>query len=630
MQTDETPMCAEPLNPTQISTLVHLGAGNCPNLEKYLIQYGRVVLVDANPFQVDLLRRKAPGESRLRVIHCAVASEACSGFLYEYNLPEATSIHPATGLIELYPGLRLTRKTPIEPEGVAQLLSAASLDASAPNTIIIDLPGEEFPVLYTLARLDLLCQFQDILVHGGRIPLYEGALPLAEIAEWLRDEGFDLQEEDDSLDSDKPCARFRRNPLLKHNRELIGKVASLLEECSKIKEDLTLFERGRMELLVQVDKAEVTKSLAEQRSVVDRAEITMLHDLKAAAEQLADHRLVQVAQLLQDKEALEQRLQEQRTELEQLEHSRAAAENEAADQRIAIDQIEHTKAAAERLAGQFQAELAQLQSSSAADEKIAEDRLKLIEELEQRLFAAEHVAVEHFALIERLQSDRAVAENLREQLQALIEQLQRQKSAEQRLAEVRRLEVTEIQQALAIAERLARERLVLVQRLEHDKTVAEQLVEQLQAEHNRLQLAKTAADQLLEQRDMEHSDYRRSFTTRAEQIDLDYMARLEKLDKARVDAAATSDLLRSQLEESSLTSSEKIKFAEELLVKIETLESEKSLKVKSIEILTAKLQKSEDARIRVEKKLNELTDELVRAEAHVDLIKQLVLRDVTI
>ena len=372
-------MSTESALPILPGVLVHLGAGGCPDLEGFLSRYARVVLVDADSRSVDALQRRAPSEPRLCVIQAAVASEAGSGFLYQYNLPDATSIHPATGLLELFPGLRLIDKTPIALESVVDVLRSIDLEAHAANTIIVDLPGEEFPVLYTLARLGLLVQFQEVYVHGGRIPLYEGAMPLPEIAHWLKDEGFDLQEEDDSADPDKPCARFRRNRLSWQNRELESRISSLLQEAEHLRRDVLQSQQVVAELLVQVEEAGTAKNSAEQLAASRQDEIATLSSFKAAAEQLAAEWQAVTEQLTHGKAAAEQLAEHRQTEIEQLHHARASAEHLAVERQVTIEQLARGKAAAEQLAEERLDEIGRLHQIRAAAEQLATERQVSIE-----------------------------------------------------------------------------------------------------------------------------------------------------------------------------------------------------------------------------------------------------------
>jgi hypothetical protein len=361
-------------------------------LEDFLSRYARVVLVDADARSVDALQRRAPSEPRLCVIQAAVASEAGSGFLYQYNLPDATSIHPATGLLELFPGLRVLDKTPIALESVADVLRSIDMEAHAANTIIVDLPGEEFPVLYTLARLGLLVQFQEVSVHGGRIPLYEGAMPLPEIAHWLKDEGFDLQEEDNSVDPGKPCAHFRRNHLVSQNREIEACVSLLLQETEKLRRDLEDSQQIVAELRLRSEQLAYTKAAAEQLAEHQQAEIEQLHLARAAAEQLAAERQEAIEQLAYTKAAAEQLAEHQQAEIEQLHLARAAAEQLAAERQAQLSselkEARQTQALALKLQYLRETDLKALQSRYREISTEHSQQRELLGKLADRLVVA--------------------------------------------------------------------------------------------------------------------------------------------------------------------------------------------------------------------------------------------------
>jgi hypothetical protein len=87
------------------------------------------------------------------------------------------------------------------------------LTVQGDNLLVIDLPGEELPVLQALWEATQLQLFSQVKLRCGREPLYEGAEPATRIVRWLEDHGFDLLSEDDSQDPDCPCWTLQRNTL---------------------------------------------------------------------------------------------------------------------------------------------------------------------------------------------------------------------------------------------------------------------------------------------------------------------------------------------------------------------------------------------------------------------------------
>ena len=611
-------MSTESALPIPPGVLVHLGAGSCAALEDFLSRYPRVVLVDADARSVDELQRRALSEPRLCVIQAAVASEAGSGFLYQYNLPEATSIHPATGLLELYPGLRLLDKTPIALESVVDVLRSIDMEANAANTIIVDLPGEEFPVLYTLARLGLLVQFQEVYVHGGRIPLYEGALPLPEIAHWLKDEGFDLQEEDDSADPDKPCARFRRNRLSWQNRELESRVSSLLQEAEHLRRDVVQSQQVVAELLVQVEQAGAAKNSAGQLATARQDEIATLYSLKAAAEQLAAERHAAIEQVVQGKAAAEQLAEERLDEIGRLHQVRAAAEQLAAERQAVIEQLTHGKAAAEELAEHRQAEIEQLHHARAGAEQLAAERQAAIEQLahakvaaeqlaEERLdeigrlhqirAAADQLATERQAVIEQLTHAKAAAEQLATERQAAIEQLSHGKAAADQLAEQRRVELDQLHHARVAADQLAAERQAEIEQLHHARAGAEQLAAERQAAIEQLAHAKVAAEQLAEER-LDEIGRLHQIRAAADQLATERQAVIEQLTHAKAAAEQLATDRQTAIEQLSAGKAAADQLAEQRRVELDQLHharaaAERLAEQRRLEIEQLELSKAE-------------------------------------
>ena len=486
VQTDQNTMPAEVSSPSGTRVLIHLGAGSCPGLQDYLNHYDRVVLVDADSAAVDSLQSITAGEPRVRVLQAAVAAEVSSGFLYEYNLPEATSIHPATGLLELYPGLRLVNKTPVELEGVERVLAAIEIDTNASNAIVIDLSGEEFPVLYTLAQRGVLGQFEEILVHGGRTPLYEGAMPLPEVADWLKDEGFDLREQDDSADPDKPCARFRRNRLVWLNRGLQARVDYLLAECEARQ--------------AQIEQANSVKDAIHKLAVGRQTQIDEIGHAKAQAEQLAAEREAQIAEIAHAKAQAEQLAAERHTQIQQIGQAKAQAEQVAAEREAQIAEIAHAKAQAEQLAAERQTQIEQIAHAKAQAEQLAAERHTQIDEIGQAKAQAEQLAAERHTQIQQIGQAKAQAEQVAAERQTQIDEIGHAKAQAEQLAAERQAQIAEIGHAKAQAEQVAAERHTQIEQIGHAKAQAEQLAAERQAQIDEIGHAKAQAEQLAAER----------------------------------------------------------------------------------------------------------------------------------
>ncbi|MBK8386799.1 MAG: hypothetical protein IPL11_14675 [Candidatus Accumulibacter sp.] len=263
-----------------IDTLVHLGAGQCSELDSYLaLKAGKIILVEADSQIAAALQARTASLPNVRVMCTAVAGSAGPAVFHRYNLPGTGSLRPATGLLQLFPGLKPLDQMPIAAVLPATVLEPLQLAAEGEKLLIIDLPGEELPVLQALWEATQLQLFSQVKLRCGREPLYEGGESAARILRWLEEHGFDLLAEDDSEDPDCPCWTLQRNALQLRNLELAQQLAGLqeqLKQSSQIRE-------AQIEKLVEQQKLSGSpRKEQEKLATADSATSGAGHQAKAA------------------------------------------------------------------------------------------------------------------------------------------------------------------------------------------------------------------------------------------------------------------------------------------------------------------------------------------------------------
>jgi hypothetical protein len=194
-------------------------------------------LVEADSQLAEDLRNRIKDVKQAQVQCVVIAANQRQATLYRYNLPEVNSLYPASGLIDLFPGLRLVEQEQVKTISPVTLLQPLQLQAEKENRLVIDLPGEELPVLQALQQSQQLYLFNQVCLYCGRASLYEGSEPAKRILEWLREIGFELVSEDDSRDPDRPFWNFRRSALQMHNRDLERKLNQALLKNKQMSQD---------------------------------------------------------------------------------------------------------------------------------------------------------------------------------------------------------------------------------------------------------------------------------------------------------------------------------------------------------------------------------------------------------
>ncbi len=151
-------------------TILHLGAGECRELETYLAtEAEQIVLVEPAPEAAQALRQKTVDEPRVKVVEAAFSSLVGSATLYYYNLPGLATLHPLTPLPAKWPGLRETAQVSVKAYSLAQLMEQVSLTEGKKHWLIIETPGEERHVLRAIREYEVPQWF-------ARLSLYLGIL----------------------------------------------------------------------------------------------------------------------------------------------------------------------------------------------------------------------------------------------------------------------------------------------------------------------------------------------------------------------------------------------------------------------------------------------------------------------
>ncbi len=340
---------------SSIHTLVHFGAGRCRELDAHLaLKPQRILLIEADPHLSEILRERSLELPQVSVLGVAVAGQAGPGVLHRYNLPDANSLHPAEGLLRLFQGLRLQERLPLETQLPSSVVAPLDLVGQDDHLLIIDLPGEEFPVLQALQRSGHLALFRHLRLCCGCESLYEGSEPATRILDWLQEQGFDVVSRDDSQDPDQPCWTLKRSLLKLQNRELAQRCEALEGACDE--QSKLAAERQKAVEALQAERAGLVKEKAT---------------LSAARDEQA--------KLAAERQKAVEALQAEKAGLVKEKASLSAARDEqaklAAERQKAVEALQSGKAGLVK-------EKASLSAARDAQAKLAAERQKAVEALQ--------------------------------------------------------------------------------------------------------------------------------------------------------------------------------------------------------------------------------------------------------
>ncbi|MGR4068052.1 hypothetical protein [Billgrantia sp. C5P2] len=149
-------------------TILHLGAGECRELETYLAtEAEQIVLVEPAPEAAQALRQRTADEPRVKVIEAAVSSLAGGATLYYYNLPGLATLHPLKPLPTKWPGLREISQVNVKAYSLDQLMEQVTMAEGRKHWLVIETPGEESHVLRAIRDYEVPLWISHLSLYIG-------------------------------------------------------------------------------------------------------------------------------------------------------------------------------------------------------------------------------------------------------------------------------------------------------------------------------------------------------------------------------------------------------------------------------------------------------------------------------
>ncbi|NEV61132.1 hypothetical protein [Thiorhodococcus minor] len=468
-----------------LDTLIHLGAGRCHELDAHLALHPkRLILIEADPETCEQLQARTAEHPHAEVINAAVAGQAGPVTLHRYNLPDANSLHPAEGLLKLFPGLKLREQLPTEALEPSTLLGPLGLDADREHLLVIDLPGEEMPVLEALLRSRDLRRFHHIHLYCGIEPLYQSSHSAEPVLEWLQAQCFSLIAKEDRQDPDQPCWILRLDQAKLQIRELQREIQAIKADNEARAKDQVALKSARDEQvkLVAERQKQLEKLAAERDSLIK--EQAALKSARDEQGKLATERQKQLEKLVAERDSLVKEQAALKSARD--EQGKLAAERQKQLEALGADKETLIKErAALQSARDEQASLAaeQLKQQTSAREQVEAK----LEELTKTLEAAKAEADKHAKLAAqhktevdtqaKLAAERAEQLDRAEQAQSM---LQRDNAIALRMQALRAADLKDLQQRHAEVVEQKDKQAMLLKQLTERLTVASSYLHQLE------------------------------------------------------------------------------------------------------------------------------------------------------
>ncbi|WP_193085951.1 hypothetical protein [Halomonas sp. FME65] len=388
-----------------MSMILHIGAGQTSELPQWRKSGAtRIVLVEPNPMLAQQLRHKAAGDATLTIVEAAVTPSSANTQLYEYNLPEANSLRPATGLKSLFPGLKTTATHSVATLTPTQLLADYGPAQGERAQLVLQTPGEEGAILNELIETGQLNQFQQLQLHANPESYYQGSIAAKDILQQLAEAGYDITDVNQQ-DPDWPYWQLTRHPLK-------DQLLSLQEETTALKQQL---QERQQQLEANQRQSKKQRQKAEEAAQQTQAQ------LKEKTEQLAKLH-TQLKQQQEEVATLKQQLQERQQQLE-------------ASQQQSKKQQQKAEEVAQQTQAQLKEKANQLAEAHAQCQQLKEDN----ETLKKQLNQAQKVSQQHQQTqsetakqLEQIQQQQVNTQQTLSATESKLKKIEEQRQAEQR------------------------------------------------------------------------------------------------------------------------------------------------------------------------------------------------------
>jgi cyanophycinase-like exopeptidase len=566
-----------------------VGAGNGSQLSDWR-QLGcrHLLLAEAHPDQAEELGRRLRHEHGELLLALAVtADEQPMAMLQPLNNLAYSSLNTAIDLFAHYPNLRSGEAMQVPARSLGQLLAEQELDEQQPHLLLIAAPGQAMELLQGTPAT-VLQAFTWLLIECSSEPLYQGDADASEISTWLQGLGYDLVSDDPDAIYPQSQLLFKRNPSVVERLRLSSEIAELRSQ--------------------QVHAAQSS----QQQIAALQQQLQQCEAILAEHTRLANERQTQIDTLTK-------------------EHTELTATHDALGKdkiALGVARDEQTKLASERQAqidtlGKEKADLA------SARDALAKEKTELTKARDEQA----KLASERQAKIDALGKEKADLASARDALAKEKSELTKARDEHAKLASERKAQIDALGKENAdiasARDALAKEKSELTKARDEQTKLASEHQAQIDA------LGKEKAD-LASVRDALAKEKGELTKARDEQTKLasERQAKIDALGKEKADLTAARDALAKEKTELTKTREEQTNLASERKAQVDKIIAERDQVQKSF---TEQKKTFDNAELKIKTLENEaseslqrqqmLQEELIKAEAQIELIKDLLLRE---
>lgn len=275
-----------PYSKINFNNVVYLGAGNGDGLEELInaLNAKHWTLIEGNEKKARQLASTVSqlnNKSDINVKQAIVSAKGGEQTWYNYNLNEFSGLKQASGLKELFPGLKLQGSQPIETEALSTLLAEISgKETGGNNALIIDLPGYGTELIEALQNSGELQHWPFLAITAPESVLFDQGDDAEKLQQKLTDLNYHTRGETGN-DPDFPVLYYvmseaqqklvaERDTAIAEKDEALARVSSATKDQEKLKQQLN--EKNKQADGAKARVKELEQALEESNKVIDETE----------------------------------------------------------------------------------------------------------------------------------------------------------------------------------------------------------------------------------------------------------------------------------------------------------------------------------------------------------------------
>lgn len=363
---------------TPIGYIIHVGAGQCSELQRYQdLDPQRIILIEADAQQVTQLKSITQAQNNIKVITCAVADIKEAQTLKILSNPRDSSLLMPEKILDYYPSLALAREQTVTTETLNDLLHDYTLEEGYHHLLVIEVPGLESQIIQSTPT-KCLQQFSGIIIRSSSEQLYQQEQQ-ENIAELLEPAGF----ENSYYENEQFSTVFNKHYFQRNNEKI-----ALMHCNDQINELTTINADGARQA---TEREQKISGLIEQQNVQSEIsaekqnQIERLNSVNAEQTELVTKRQQQMKKLKLELSEQTKLVADKKNKINQANKFKDEQVKLVAEVQEQIKTLTQERDTQVKTVSEKQKQVDQLNTAKAEQIKLATERQQTIEKLTQEL-----------------------------------------------------------------------------------------------------------------------------------------------------------------------------------------------------------------------------------------------------